>query len=130
MNSKLIAGASAIVLAVAGIAALFAPQELAATLTSAPAAGVVIVVQLFAAAILALAFANWMARGSRMGGIYNRPLVLANVTHFAIGALTLVRAVGAGTRQPVFVIAAVVYVVFAVAFALVLFRGDDAAGGG
>ena len=64
---------------------------------------------------------NWMARGSLMGGIYNRPLAVGNVAHFTIGALALAKA---ALRSPnsVLVGATLVYAVLAVAFGAVLFR--------
>ena len=34
---------------------------------------------------------NWMVKGSRVGGIYNRPIAIGNLVHFAVGAITLDR---------------------------------------
>ena len=121
MSTKGLLSASAIVLAVAGLAGSFAPQELLAW-AGLPAAGVLPVgVQILAALYLAFAMVNWMSRGSLMGGIYNRPVAIGNVMHFTIGALSLVKAVGAGERAPAVLVAAAIYVIFAIAFGKVLF---------
>jgi hypothetical protein len=34
---------------------------------------------------------NWMAKGTIIGGIYNRPIAIANLTHFLIGGLALAK---------------------------------------
>lgn len=117
--SRAVLSASAIVMAALGMAGSFAPVELAnaAGLDAEP-----IVVQLLAALLFAFAMVNWMARGSLLGGIYNRPLAVGNLAHFVIGALALAKATGAGERRPALILAAAVYALFAIAFALLLFR--------
>ena len=120
MKTKLLLTASAIVMGVAGIAGLFAPAEIARMSGLAPLSAVAVLIQLLAALLFAFAMVNWMARGSLIGGIYNRPIAMGNVTHFVIGALTLVKAVAAGERRLAVVIAAAVYVVFALAFCVTL----------
>ena len=117
MNTKLLLTASAIVLGIAGIAASFAPAEIA----RAAAPGTMpVIIQLLGAAYFAFAMANWMARGSLIGGIYNRPLAIGNATHFLIGALALIKMTAGNPRMPL-VAAAVVYGVFAIAFGSLLF---------
>ena len=118
MNTKLILSASALLLGAAGIAATFAPDEIANALH----AGSPILIQLLGAALFGFTMVNWIARGSLIGGIYNRPVLMGNVTHFVIGALALVKLVGAGERRTAFLIATAIYVLFAIAFAMVMFR--------
>jgi len=48
--------------------------------------------QLLGAAWLAVAALNWLQRESILGGIYGRPVVLANVALYLISALSLIRA--------------------------------------
>jgi hypothetical protein len=112
---------SVVFLALCGLAALFAPQELLAYLGVPHNNAVVLIIQLLAATLVAFAIANWMAKDSRIGGIYNRPLALANLLHFAIGAITLVKAFAAGTMTAAFAIVALGYCAFAIAFAVVVF---------
>lgn len=121
MNTKILMAASALVLALLGIGALFAPQELLTYLGVAPAGFLPSLVQLLAASFLGLAMIDWMAKDSKIGGIYLRPIAVGNLIHFAVGAITLVRFV-VGGHPPVFAIAAaVVYTVLALAFGVVVF---------
>ena len=34
---------------------------------------------------------NWMAKGTLIGGIYNKPIAIGNFTHFTIGGLALIK---------------------------------------
>lgn len=110
----------------AGIAGTFAPDEIATRL----GVGTPLVIQLLGALLFAFAMVNWMARGSLIGGIYNRPIAVGNLTHFLIGALALAKAVMAGERRIAFVVAAGIYIVFAVGFGAVLFRSPVPPGKG
>jgi hypothetical protein len=122
MNTKLLLSASAVVMGAAGIAGTFAPQELAGAFGIASEGTIVLLVQLLAAAWLAFAMTNWTARGSLMGGIYNRPGALGNLTHFVVGALALGKVAASGKGGIPILLAAGVYAAFAIAFAMVFFR--------
>ena len=111
----------------AGILGSFAPQELLRTLGAAPTGTLVLVTQLHAAILFGFAVVNWMASGSLLGGIYNRPLVVGNLAHFVVGALAGSKAVLAGERAVFTVSVSIVYLVFAIAFAFVLFRSPATA---
>jgi hypothetical protein len=119
--TKFTMAASAVVLALAGLSASFLPQEIAASIGAEQLPLVPFAIQLIGALYLAFAMANWMARESLIGGIYNRPLAVANVLHFTMGALALVKGVVAGQRATAMLAAALVYSLFAIAFARVLF---------
>ena len=111
---------SALILAVLGVALSFLPQEVL-TLPGAPAAPrLVLLIQLGGAMALAWAILNWMSRGQRVGGIYSRPLALANVLHFATGSVTLLKTMTAGAVGPPEVVFVVPYVVLAVWWAAAL----------
>ncbi|HEV7763367.1 MAG TPA: hypothetical protein VGQ76_00060 [Thermoanaerobaculia bacterium] len=60
---------------------------------------------------------NWTAKGSLIGGIYNRPVSIGNLLHFTMGALALGKAAVAGPFE--IVCAAIVYTIFAIAFAMI-----------
>ena len=128
MNTKVLLSTSALVMGIAGIAGSFLPDELLRVLGVAPVVAVTVIVQLLAALLFAFAMVNWTARGSLIGGIYNRPVALGNLTHFVIGALALLKAaMTAGPHRAILAIAAAVYVLFAVGFALLFFRSPVAA---
>ena len=123
MNTKILLSTSAMVMGIAGIAGSFLPHEVLSAIGIAPTGALPVLVQLLAATLFAFAMLNWTARGSLIGGIYNRPVALGNLTHFVIGALALVKAaMNAGPHRTILVIAAVIYVLFAIAFTAVFFR--------
>ena len=120
MNTKLLMAASALVLGLAGAAGLFLPQEILAAI-SAPATGIVpALIQLHAALLLGFAMLNWMAKDSLIGGIYNRPVLVGNVAHFTIGAITLVKLVVRDATPPM-IAATAIYVIFAISFGMLMF---------
>ncbi|MEA2465742.1 MAG: hypothetical protein QOJ98_3489 [Acidobacteriota bacterium] len=123
MNTKILLTASALFMGAMGIAGTFAPHELLRAAGVAPAGMLPLLVQLLAALLFAFAMVNWLARGSLIGGIYNRPVAVGNVAHFTIGALALAKATMAGEGNLVLTI---VYVAFAIGFGVVLFRSPVA----
>ena len=80
--------------------------------------GILIGYIVFAAA---LAVATWITRGSPQGGIYGRPIVLANTWVYTITALVCLRAFWVSTAVSV---VALVAAAFAALYAYVLFRGQ------
>lgn len=99
MISSSIARVSAAVLLFGGLALLFAPDVLLPALVPGfPPTGAW-VGQLLAAAWLGIATLNWLQRGAILGGIYGRPIVLANLVLYFVTALSAVRALpSAGPR--------------------------------
>ena len=119
LNSRFVMVASGVALGVAGGACLFVPTE---ALSLLGFRGVdAITGQMLGAAYLGLAAANWTARGSMIGGIYARPLSLANFVHFLIGAIVLARGISIDSLNLAYAGVALVYLVFAILFGLLLF---------
>jgi hypothetical protein len=117
--TRLLASASAVLLGSSGFALLFAADEALQRLGgSGPAAAVA--GQLLGGAWLALAVATWITRGAPQGGIYGRPIVLANMWVYTITALVCLRAFSVGAAVST---AAVVSAALAVSSAYLLFRG-------
>ena len=112
---------SAALMAVIGLAASFAPQELLGLHGTVPDNATVLLVQMAGALYLGFAMLNWMARGILIGGIYARPVAAGNFLHFVMVAITLAKAALAFRAVPL-VISAAVFSVFAIWFGLVLFR--------
>ena len=121
MNTRLLMRASAALLVALGLAATFMPEEILGRFGAAPVGAGVVLVQLAGALYLGFAFLDWMTQGNLIGGIYGRPVAIANFSHFMIGALALAKAVVAGARAPEMMVGAAVYGLFAVAFAFVAF---------
>ena len=111
---------SALFMGALGIAASFFSHELLRFVGAAVQTPTVLLMQVCGALYVGFAFLNWYLRGFVIGGIYNRPLALANLLHFAVVAVTLVKAAPALDSGLVWVITGV-YVVFAAWFGLVMF---------
>jgi hypothetical protein len=120
MKTKYLLAASALFMGAIGIAASFLPQEILAAAGLAAHGAPVLLVQVFGAAYLGFAMLNWMAKESTIGGIYNRPLALGNMMHFAVAAIALLKGATAVHQTQVWV-ATACYALFAILFSLVVF---------
>ena len=120
--TRFLMSASAVVLGAIGVFLLFAPDaaSIAAGVAALPAT--MVIAQLIGVLYLGFAVLNWMSRGNTIGGIYARPLAVANVMHFASGAAVLVKALSRSAMPAAFWILAAAYVVFALAFSALLWR--------
>jgi hypothetical protein len=102
---------------------LFAPAEVQRLAGGSSAEALPpVVLQLWSAALLALAMTNWTGRGMTLGGIYGRPLVLGNAMHWTVGSLVALRGALDRPASTGLWMAAVLYGVFAVAFTRLLKR--------
>jgi hypothetical protein len=125
--NKRIMTISSLLLALAGAACLFMPAELGAAFGTAASAIQVALLQVTGAMYLGFAMANWMARTLPIGGIYGRPVSMANFAHFFIGAMALLKyAMSNGFNWATASILAV-YMLFSVLFGYVVFFGSSGA---
>ncbi|MCP2044287.1 hypothetical protein [Pontibacter sp. HSC-36F09] len=123
MQTRIMMTFSAALLAVLGIAFTFLPEELAVYLGSEPDLLVVLLLQVLGALYLGFAMLNWMAKGSLIGGIYNRPICIANFTHFFIGAMAMLKFLFRYPEQPFILwIFCAIYAGLAAWFGLTLYR--------
>jgi hypothetical protein len=120
MNTRLVMTASAIVMGLAGILFSFMPQEVLSYAGSDPSLINSVIVQLMGALYFSFAMVNWTAKANLIGGIYNRPVAIGNLTHFIIGALALIKAY-LSSRMNVILVPCVLYVIFGVLFGMVFF---------
>lgn len=124
MNTKLLMSVSALFLAVLGISLSFLPDEIAEHLGVAPNAITLLFLKLLSALFMGFGIANWMLRRTRIGGIYNRPIVLGNIMHFGVGAVALAKTLPATPDlKPLLLPLAIVYGIFAMLF-LYIFRSS------
>jgi len=122
VNTKLLMSLSAVFMAAAGLAATFLPQEILVRLAVAPSGATLLVVQVLGALYLGFAAMNWMARSNLTGGIYSRPVAIGNLLHFAVVAITMMKAVAGGSlRSNEATVGCVVYSAFAIWFGVVVF---------
>jgi hypothetical protein len=121
MNSKVVMTSAAIVLGLGGITCLFLPQEILKMYYRADENMQVLPIQLLGASFLGFAALDWVSRKALLGGIYGRPVVGTNYTHFLIGSLLLVRAAMSQPGNVVLWCTVAAYALFAIAFGVIFF---------
>lgn len=112
---------SAALFLVLGLLMLFDPDGVLVHAGSHPLPIPTLIVESAGALYLGFAMLNWMARDNLIGGIYSRPVALANLVQFFATAMSLLRAVTGGLHTIPLLSLAFVYIVFAVWFGLVVF---------
>jgi hypothetical protein len=123
MNTKIVMTASAITLGIAGIALIFIPVEIARYLSQEDSKSFVLIGQILGALYFGFAMLNWMTRTSIIGGIYNKPIAVANFIHFFIAGLALTKGLMANPGLPVLVwVATIVYALFTICFGIIFYR--------
>ena len=122
MNTKILMTSSAIFLAIIGILFSFLPNEVMEYLNVEPNSISIIFLNILSALFLGFGILNWMAKGTLIGGIYNKPIVIGNLMHFGVGAIALIKVVFNNQTRPEIIISlTAVYLVFAILFAYVFF---------
>ncbi|MEJ6788082.1 hypothetical protein BrevBR_00910 [Brevundimonas sp. BR2-1] len=92
MSSRLILSIAGLTFAICGLASLFASDELASLSSTSPSSALAPALQIIGGALLGFALLNWFNRRSRVGGIYGRPIGLANLMFSGVLAITVGRA--------------------------------------
>jgi len=117
MNTRIIMASSAVVLAAIGIGLMFLPEETLAYLNIGTSKSLLLILQLLGGLYFGFAMLNWMSQWSLIGGIYNKPVSVANFAQFFIGGMALIKDMTSNPEMPgVFWIIAVVYIVYAAIF--------------
>lgn len=122
MNTKIWMISCSLILALAGVFALFAPDVLLSTLGESVTAQLSVFVQLLGALYFSFALMNWTAKDSLIGGIYARPVSLGNFSHFLSGALLLTKYLLSNEFTFSLAIMWIVYAVFTTFFYWLVFR--------
>jgi hypothetical protein len=122
MNTKILMTTSSLVLGLAGLFALFAPENLLAMLGVPMVNPLSVFIQLMGALYFSIALMNWTAKDSIIGGIYARPISLGNFAHFFSGTLLLANYVLSNGFNVSILLILVVYAIFASLFYWLVFR--------
>lgn len=123
MNTKLIMTLSAVFLYSFGILFTFAPDVILAYLNLEPILLNEFLLQIVGALYFGFGMLNWMNKGRPIGGIYNRPVCIANLGHFLIAGLALLKGLYSQPELPVAIWATgAIYTTFGIAFGVILFR--------
>ena len=123
MNTKSLMILSAMTLALIGISLIFLPNEILDYLELSVSETLQLLMQIIGSLYFALAILNWMSKGSLIGGIYGRPIAMANLTHFVIAGLALIKGILANPSLSYVIWSiAIIYSIFAIFFGIVAFR--------
>jgi hypothetical protein len=124
MNTKILMTASALFLAIIGILLSFLPNEIVDYLNIEPNIITILFLKILSALYLGFGILNWMAKGTLIGGIYNRPIAIGNLMHFGVGAIALFKIVSnTQVHSEIIISLTIVYVIFALLFVYV-FRAN------
>lgn len=121
MPNKLLLSIAALVIGLPGVFLLFAPDVILHTLTSAPDLAGELFTQIAGGLAVAIGLNNWMARGAAIGGIYGRPLLMANLLAFFATGLSLLKAPEPLAGHPAVITMAVLLLLCGLAFGRLLF---------
>lgn len=123
MNTKLIMTVSSITLGGTGLILIFGPDFVLRNLNIDPNPTSILLGQVIGGLYFGYSMLNWMTKESLIGGIYNRPIAIANFTHFLIAGLSIIKKLISDPGIPkVLWIAGAVYLVFGLLFIVILFR--------
>ena len=123
MNTKSLMTLSAMILALIGISLILLPNEILDYLELSVSETLQLLMQIIGSLYFALAILNWMSKESLIGGIYGRPIAMANLTHFVIAGLALIKGVLANPSLSYVIWSiAIIYSIFAIFFGIVAFR--------
>lgn len=111
---------SALFYAIIGIILSFLPNEIADYLNVEYNIITILFLNIMSALYLGFGILNWMAKGTLIGGIYNRPIAIGNLMHFGVGAIALVKiSSNVQIHSEIIISLSAVYVIFALLFAYV-----------
>ena len=123
MNTKIIMTSSALVLGISGLVLTFMPDELLLYLKLPLEKNIELLLQILGALYFAFGMTNWMSKDTLIGGIYNRPIAIGNMTHFIMVAIASFKLLVSGSEYPDFLwVLSGIYGLFAVLFGLILFK--------
>ena len=119
MNTKVLMATSALFLGIIGLFLSFFPKEIITFLNIESNSITILFLQLLGSLYLGFGILNWMAKGTLIGGIYNKPIAIGNFMHFGVGAITLIKIILSGQEQYEIRILAIPYIIFGLCFAYI-----------
>lgn len=129
MNTKIVMTSSAIFFGIIGILFSFFPNEIVEYLQVESTTITILFMKILSALYLGFGILNWMAKGTLIGGIYNRPIALGNLMHFGVGAIALIKVVSTiQVHSEIIISLTVIYAIFALLFAYVFRTNPTKAG--
>lgn len=120
LNTKTLMTISAIFLGIGGVLLSFLPQETMHLMGKED--DLSFVLQMCGALLFGFGMLNWLVKGSLIGGIYNKGIVVANFAHFFIGSSVLIKQYAKNTEMSYLLILGIIYSIFAIGFGYLLFN--------
>ena len=121
MSTRLLLQSSALLLMILGVLLSFLPAEIASVMGLSHDLATQMALQLLGAVYFGFGMLNYMSKRAVVGGIYGRPLVVGNFSHFLIAALALLKAQDLLSTYPWLWALAIAFGLLAVAFGRLLF---------
>ncbi len=118
--ARIVMTASAVLLGAAGVLLSFGPELGLAVLGISASPAALLLAQVVGGLYFGFAMLNWMNKDNPTGGIYNRPVVVANLSHFVIAGLSILRLLS-DTSTPALWVTGALYTLLAVLFGLTLY---------
>ena len=126
MNTKILMTSGAILFALIGINLILFPKEILNHLELGVSDTLEILMQTLGSLYYGLAMLNWMSKGNLIGGIYNRPIVVANLTHFVVAVLVLIKGIYTNPSLSYIIwIITIFYSIFTILFGIVILKHPD-----
>ena len=126
MNTKILMTTSAILLGVMGIIFSFFPDDIIAYLNNDANLISILFLQILSSLYLGFGILNWMAKGSIIGGIYNKPIAIGNMMHFGIGAIAMLKIIfKIQAHTEIIISLTVIYSMLALSFAYVFMNNPS-----
>ena len=117
---------SAILLGVMGIIFSFFPDDIIAYLNNDANLISILFLQILSSLYLGFAIMNWMAKGSIIGGIYNKPIAIGNMMHFGVGAIAMLKVIfKIQAHTEIIISLTVIYSLLALSFAYVFMNNPS-----
>ncbi len=126
MNTKILMTISAVFTGAIALSLTFFPQEIIAKLEIEETPIITVLFQILGALYFGFTLLNYMAKGSIIGGIYNKPIVIANFIHYVMTTLVLFKAFSSFTVQKNnLLVLAIIYAVLTLGFGYVFFNNPN-----
>ncbi|MFA5669300.1 MAG: hypothetical protein WC967_08650 [Balneolaceae bacterium] len=117
MNTKILMMASSVFYGVIGFGLTFLPEEFFGYVSADINPFSIVTLQILGAAYLGFAMLNWITRRNPIGGIYGKPLLIANLVSFLVSSLTLIKMIGnIENHFNIFLALTIIYSAFTLAF--------------
>lgn len=121
MSTRLLLQSSALLLVFLGVLLSFLPAEIGSFMGFTQGLATQMALPLLGAVYFGFGMLNYMSKRAVVGGIYGRPLVVGNFSHFLIAALALLKAQDLLSTYPWLWALAIAFGLLAVAFGRLLF---------